>query len=44
MSGCPGSRTMAFPKDYGAEVPAGKVPSKLRQWPIPLHLVSTAAP
>ncbi|HWS15728.1 MAG TPA: 4Fe-4S ferredoxin [Candidatus Methylomirabilis sp.] len=44
MSGCPGSRTMAFAKDDGAEVPAGKVPSQLRQWPIQLHLVSPAAP
>ena len=44
MSGCPGSRTMTFPKDGGAEVPSGKVPSQLRQWPIQLHLVSPSAP
>jgi hypothetical protein len=34
---------MTFAKDDGAEVPAGKVPSQLRQWPIQLHLVSPAA-
>ena len=44
MSGCPGSRTIAFAKDESAEGPAGKVPSQLRQWPIQLHLVSPAAP
>ncbi len=44
MSGCPGSRTMTFAKYDGAEVPAGKVSSQLRQWPIQLHLVSPAAP
>ena len=44
MSGCPGSMTMAFPKADVAEVPSGKVPSQLRQWPIQLHLVSPTAP
>jgi len=44
MSGCPGSRTMAFAKEDDGETPAGKVPSQLRQWPIQLHLVSPAAP
>jgi hypothetical protein len=43
MSGCPGSRTMTFARDDGAEIPAGKVPSQLRQWPIQLHLISPAA-
>lgn len=44
MSGCPGSRTIAFAKEGSGEAPAGKVPSQLRQWPIQLHLVSPAAP
>jgi hypothetical protein len=35
---------MTFPKDVGTEVPSGKVPSQLRQWPIQLHLVSPSAP
>lgn len=44
MSGCPGSRMMAFEKSDAPEAAAGKVPSQLRQWPIQLHLVSPQAP
>lgn len=44
MSGCPGSQTMAFPKDEDAGAVVGTAPSRLRQWPIQLHLVSPQAP
>lgn len=44
MSGCPGSRTMTFSKDEDAGAVVGTAPSRLRQWPIQLHLVSPQAP
>jgi hypothetical protein len=44
MSGCPGSRMMDFGKAEAAGTDAGKAPSRLRQWPIQLHLVSPQAP
>lgn len=44
MSGCPGSRMMAFEKSDAPEAEVGKVPSQLRQWPVQLHLVSPQAP
>ncbi|MGE5284879.1 MAG: 4Fe-4S ferredoxin [Actinomycetota bacterium] len=44
MSGCPGSRMMAFEKSDAPEAAVGNVPSQLRQWPIQLHLVSPQAP
>ena len=44
MSGCPGSRMMEFGKAEEAGTATGKAPSRLRQWPIQLHLVSPQAP
>ena len=44
MSGCPGSRMMDFGRVEEAGAAAGKAPSRLRQWPIQLHLVSPQAP
>ncbi len=45
MSGCPGSRTMDFGKKEEVDgTAAGKAPSRLRQWPVQLHLVSPQAP
>ncbi|RNC70648.1 MAG: 4Fe-4S ferredoxin [Desulfuromonadales bacterium] len=44
--GCPGSRSMVFDTPRTAvEQPAeGKIASRLRQWPVQLHLVPTTAP
>ncbi|MBP2673290.1 MAG: iron-sulfur cluster-binding protein [Deltaproteobacteria bacterium] len=44
MSGCPGSRMMSFGEKEEAGTAGGKVPSRLRQWPVQLHLVSPQAP
>jgi len=45
FAGCPSSRTVDFrEKGTQEEVPAAKVQSQLRQWPIQLHLVSPTAP
>jgi len=44
MSGCPGSRTIDFGTGETAGTGAGKAPSRLRQWPVQLHLVSPQAP
>lgn len=43
--GCPGSRAMTFaaPETDNA-APAASQPSRLRQWPVQLHLVPTTAP
>lgn len=44
-SGCPGGRTMDLRGDpAGEEVVSGPVVSRLRQWPIQLHLASPMAP
>lgn len=44
--GCPGSRMMSFAKPTApaAHEPAGSRQSRLAQWPVQLHLVSTTAP
>ncbi|GLI37677.1 4Fe-4S binding protein [Geobacter hydrogenophilus] len=44
--GCPGSRAMVFAPAHPAdEQPAGgTIASRLRQWPVQLHLVPTTAP
>ncbi|AJE04418.1 ATP-binding protein [Geobacter pickeringii] len=44
--GCPGSRAMVFdaPAQSGAETTAPPQPSRLRQWPVQLHLVPPTAP
>jgi hypothetical protein len=44
MSGCPGSRMMDFGTEDAAAAGAGNAPSRLRQWPVQLHLVSPQAP
>lgn len=43
--GCPGSRAMSFaPATTAATEESGSRQSKLGQWPVQLHLVSTTAP
>jgi len=43
--GCPGAQTMDFRENDGAEqTDAASVPSRLRQWPVQLHLISPEAP
>ncbi|ABB33398.1 4Fe-4S ferredoxin iron-sulfur binding domain protein [Geobacter metallireducens RCH3] len=44
--GCPGSRAMAFAPSHpaGEQSAGGKIASRLRQWPVQLHLVPTTAP
>lgn len=44
--GCPGAREMTFGGEDGAGEPGGTtaVGSRLRQWPVQLHLVSPMAP
>lgn len=44
--GCPGSRAMVFdaPAKADETAPAAPQPSRLRQWPVQLHLVPPTAP
>jgi NAD-dependent dihydropyrimidine dehydrogenase PreA subunit len=44
--GCPGSRAMSFdrPQETPLAATAGNRQSRLAQWPVQLHLVSTTAP
>jgi NAD-dependent dihydropyrimidine dehydrogenase PreA subunit len=44
--GCPGSRAMSFsaPQAAAEAAPSGSRQSRLAQWPVQLHLVSTTAP
>ena len=46
FSGCPGSRMMNFRQQSETETtgPAVSIASRLRQWPVQLHLVSPLAP
>ena len=46
FGGCPGSRMMNFRQqpDIEASEAVGQIPSRLRQWPVQLHLVSPLAP
>jgi ferredoxin len=42
--GCPGSRAMSFaPQTEAVSMPTGSRQSRLAQWPVQLHLVSTTA-
>jgi len=46
FGGCPGSRMMNFRQQPEIEAPeaVAQIPSRLRQWPVQLHLVSPLAP
>jgi len=46
IEGCPGSRMLNFKdKDQKSDDgPEGKIESRLRQWPIQMHLISPVAP
>ena len=46
FGGCPGSRMMNFRQQPDIEAPraVGQITSRLRQWPVQLHLVSPLAP